>query len=145
MYILVVEDDHLQAQSVISSLEREFTDCKPDSISTEYEFRSRLPDIARNPPDLIVMDVMLRWTDPAPDQTRSPEDVTDKPHRAGFRCQELMASNEKTKNIPLILYTVLEKADIQHEFQKPIGSDVYMQKGADNTPLIRKIRERLKL
>jgi CheY-like chemotaxis protein len=142
MYILVVEDDSIQANLICSQLNRAFPDCRIRRIETEHEFRSHLVDIPQDPPDVIVLDIMLRWTDPAPDMPLWPEDVeAEGPNRAGFRCKEILARDVITKNIPVILYTVLEREDIAHEFARLLVGDInYVRKDDEFESLIREIR-----
>jgi CheY-like chemotaxis protein len=142
LHILVVEDDDIQEKSIMAQLRKEFRGNKVEAISTEHQFRAELPRIADRPPDVVVMDVMLRWTDPSRNMPPRDEDVRrEGPNRAGFRCKKLLASRESTRNIPVILYTVLEKADIGHELG-PKDDDTHLLKDANTVPqLVQKIRE----
>src|SRR5262245_16243553 len=117
MYILIVEDDHSQAELIEEALQKEAdlnsTIYEIRRVSTESQFRDQLNDIAERNPDVIVMDVMLRWTDPAPDMKAPPDDILKEGcFRAGVRNAWLLAGNESTKRIPVILYTMLEKIDL---------------------------------
>jgi CheY-like chemotaxis protein len=142
LHILVVEDDEIQEESILPQLRREFPHDQVRAISTEYQFRAEMPELVTDPPDVVVMDVMLRWTDPSPNMPPRDEDVArEGPNRAGFRCKKLLASQARTRNVPVILYTVLERADISHELGPP-GSDIYLLKDANTVPLlVDKIRE----
>ncbi len=70
MRVLIVEDDYLEEDLVRGILKRIFKipDEEIRTISTEGQFRSDIDAIAKSgtPPDLVIMDVMMRWTDPAP-------------------------------------------------------------------------------
>lgn len=139
MSILVVEDDDIQADLILPNLKRAFRQDTIDLIRTEYEFRDHLDKIRKNPPDVIVIDIMLRWTDPSEDMPPRPEEVRrEGPNRAGFRCKKILAEEEGTKHIPVILYTVLADGDIEHELA---SGDVYLNKDDDFSPLIQLIRE----
>ncbi|MGB8508129.1 MAG: hypothetical protein WCD76_06980 [Pyrinomonadaceae bacterium] len=140
--ILVVEDDDIQAKQILGQLRKQFPRDHVSAISTEHQFRAALPNIADRPPDVVVMDVMLRWTDPSRNMPPRDEDVRrEGPNRAGFRCKNLLAAGERTRNVPVILYTVLEREDISHELHHE-GSDIYLLKDADTVPqLVDKIRE----
>ena len=61
------EDDPEDEYAVSEAIEGRFQ-VKPEVIRTESGFFTALEDISANPPDIIVLDVMLRWTDPSPDQ-----------------------------------------------------------------------------
>ncbi|MBI4257158.1 hypothetical protein HY626_03845 [Candidatus Uhrbacteria bacterium] len=140
MKILVVEDDHLQRDWIRQQLQQELN-AQIDVIKTELDFRSRLEEITKNPPDVIIMDIMLRWTDPNPAMEPQPEDVKMEGFfRAGLRCEKLLASDERTKNIPVILYTVLANSDLGDKIKK-LGQNIfYVPKDSDIRPLARWIR-----
>ncbi|MGB8508127.1 MAG: response regulator [Pyrinomonadaceae bacterium] len=142
MRILVVEDDHLQAEDICPRLREAFGGCEVDLIKTESEFRLQLEAIAAAPPDVVVLDMMLRWADPSPDETKAPEDVKLEGYfYAGVRCARLLAERESTKGVPVILYTVLEPVDVQQVKERLSPSTRYLRKQSDLTPLIDLIRE----
>lgn len=142
MYILIVEDDHLQAELIEEALLKE-TDLGSETsvrrLSTERQFREYLPEITTRKPDVIVMDVMLRWTDPSPDMQPPPEEIVKAGcFRAGLRNAKLLAQNENTKNIPIILYTMLERIDLG-ETPELMGI-TYLPKDSELIPLVQAIR-----
>lgn len=136
MNILLVEDIELQEQWLRDELSRAFR-CEPIWIQTESEFRSRLDEIEARPPDVAVIDVMLKWADPSPDSPPAPPEWDR--HKAGLHCQELLSSREKTRNMPVILYTVLDATDLRSEELPPNVS--LLNKDSDPEPLIKRIRE----
>ena len=87
--ILIVEDDHLQSEWIEIEIKKHFPGVQVEKIATEYDFRIKLEDVKKNPPDIILIDVMLRWTDPSPNMIHAPKDVKeDGGHfHAGFRCE----------------------------------------------------------
>ena len=141
-YILVVEDDHLQEGPLVDQINDAFPDGKVSSIYTEQEFRESLTELRGEAPDLVIMDVMLRWADPRPGNADPPEEVArDGFYRAGLRCAELIAADDKLHVIPVILYTILEKEDLQRQ-GKPLPANVtYLRKSADLDVLVRKVHE----
>lgn len=143
MRILLVEDDIIQSDLICEALGQEFPTGEVELIKTEHEFRSRLHDKGWRAPDIIIMDVMLRWTDPSPEQPPSPADVREEGHyRAGFRCRKLLSEHRRTKDVPVILYTVLDHADISHELQDiTIGEVQYLRKESSAVPLMRSVRK----
>jgi hypothetical protein len=142
MNMLVIEDDYLQANWIQENLLKAFPGSKIEHIATELDFRSKIDSLVKHPPAVIIMDVMLRWTDPSPDMTPPPEDVIrGKFHRAGVRCKKLLLEHNATKDIPLILYSVLEAADLQKEIQELGSTLVHVPKESDPWSLIAKIRE----
>jgi hypothetical protein len=98
------------------------------------------------------MDVMLRWTYPSENMPDWPEDVEKEGfYTAGFRCEELLSSKDELKNIPLIFYTVLERADLKERYEFLPGSPslltktgraylqkprAYLRKSLESEPLI---------
>src|ERR1017187_3901603 len=114
MKILIVEDEKLQAQWLTENLVQAFPGSSIESFGTESTFVSHFEDIAAAPPDVIVMDVMLRWADPTSDLQMPPDEVQHEGlFRAGLRCKSLLANDERTRDIPVVLHTVLERADLQ--------------------------------
>lgn len=147
MKILVIEDDHLQAEWICKNLEQAFRGDKIDRITMEMEFRSHFDEIANDPPDVVIMDVMLRWADPSPDLKPPPDDVKKGGfYRAGLRCTRILAQDKRTEDIPVILYTVLEHNDLQQnnfeaDLQDLLKKAVHLPKEANLAPLIQAIRK----
>lgn len=114
--ILAVEDDYLYVEWLRDIIEANIG-ASLDVISTELGFRTRFADLAAKPPDIILMDIMLRWTDPSPDMVRPPAGLGTF-HRAGLRCLHLLRGDQQTRNIPVILYSVLEESDIAEDLKE---------------------------
>jgi CheY-like chemotaxis protein len=134
--ILLVEDDALFADSLKEELVKAFQGVTVETIPTESRFRQSLPDIERSPPSVIVIDVMLRWDDPRPDMPAPPSDVEEEGfYTAGLRCQTLLASNSRTKQIPVILYTILDPGDVERAAGGPLPGVRVLKKAEDMTPL----------
>jgi CheY-like chemotaxis protein len=112
LQILVLEDDHLQAQDLKTELERLDLDVDVQIIDSEHGFMKALPQIQANPPDLAILDRMVRWAHPSPDMPAPPEADWD-PEHAGLRCAELLQADKLTKSTKILLYSVLgEDGDI---------------------------------
>jgi CheY-like chemotaxis protein len=141
MNILIVEDDYFQATSIRESLEEAFPGVEISLIKTESSFRSGLESITNNPPDVVIMDMMVRWADPSPDPPHIPHEVRAEGfYRAGLRCQKLLEQNEATAKIPIIVYSVLGREDLHEDLRGTPRNVIYLSKGADSKPLIRLIR-----
>ena len=109
MYVLIVEDDNSQYDFIKEALQEMKFVTRNEWMRTESEFNERLEEVAADKPDVIVMDIMLRWTDPAPEmKPPPPEVIRDKFYRAGFRCVKKLGANPRTGDIPIIVYSVLE-------------------------------------
>jgi CheY-like chemotaxis protein len=142
MYILVVEDDKVQADLILSKLRYAFPRDRIEHFRTEHEFQSRIDKVITDPPDVVVMDVMLRWTAPSPNLPEQPDDVRQGGVlRAGFRCKKLLARHDETKNIPVIFYSVLTENDLRNEIQP---NDVYLLKDAEKADLVDIICQQIK-
>ena len=71
-YFLVVEDDPAQAEALEKALRRRFRRHDVLVVETESEFRQGLAEITKHPPDVAIIDVILRWSDPEPPHPRAP-------------------------------------------------------------------------
>lgn len=146
MNILLVEDDYIQAEWIHRTLEDAFPGVNVSHIETEFKFRSSLAAITNNPPDIVILDVMLRWDDPGPQLQPAPPDVTSEGfYRAGLRCQKLLAQSNPTSTIPVILYTVLERADLAADLEGLPNNVIHLRKDSDQGSLIRLMRSWLQI
>lgn len=142
MKLLIVEDDHLQAEWISEKLSEAMPNAEITCIRTESQFRRNFEDIASSAPEVVLMDVMLRWADVSLDIPEPPEDVIkEKFYRAGLRCQRLLAEDERTARIPIVFYTVLERTDLRNELANLPTQVQYLAKHSDIAPLIHKIEE----
>ena len=120
MSIWLVEDDPLQAKSILRVLEENFPGEDLRHIKTERQFEEALASVQQPRPSVIVMDVMLPWTEVS--ITPSGEVVAEKPpegynnhggiYRAGMRCVKRLQENEKMRPVPVVLLTVLTEGDL---------------------------------
>jgi CheY-like chemotaxis protein len=111
MRILLVEDDWIQEESIRDEIHVAFPGSTVESFCTELEFRENLERLRAEPPDLIILDMMIRWTDPSPELDESP--VQFDPHLAGLRCKQLL--NEFCKDVPIVFHTILTIEDVNKE------------------------------
>ncbi len=137
MNILLLEDDHLQADWIRSEFEREFR-AAVRVVRTELEFRDLVPELAESPPDVAVLDVIVRWTDPAPDMRKRSEDTNAGPSRAGVRCARLLS--QRCPKVPIILYTVLERSDLEDDLAGVSAKLIVLSKESRPKPLLDFIR-----
>jgi CheY-like chemotaxis protein len=140
-YIVVVEDDHLEEGPLGEYLAGAFEGADVLTMATECEFRESLPRLRTRVPDLVVMDVMLRWSSPSPHPVDPPADVVRSGYyRAGLRCARLLADDEQLRAVPVILYTILERSDLERDGETLPANSVYVSKSADLESLRRRIR-----
>src|SRR5690348_2830914 len=101
---VVVEDDHLQKGPLEDRLRMTFPGADVSVLSSEHQFRDFLPALRSSPPDLVLMDVMLRWSLPAPNAPEPPPDVAEGGYyRAGLRCAHLLLDDEQLHHVPVVL------------------------------------------
>src|SRR5690349_1085902 len=99
MRILLLEDDHRQVEYSHKQIESALPQAIVDPVNSEYEFRQKMDSIGLQPPDVIVIDVMLRWTDPAPEMPARPPDVEQEGfYTAGLRCAKLLQGDPRTRH-----------------------------------------------
>jgi CheY-like chemotaxis protein len=139
--IYLVEDDYLQADSIITELTGGIPNLEIRRITTEAEFRERFSEIEHDLPVAVIMDVMLPWTEPSPEPPAVPLEVQENGfYRAGVRCAKLLLDSQTTK-IPIILYTVLEHEDLHHELELQHPRLTHVRKESDSTKLLSKLRQ----
>lgn len=113
MKFVVLEDNRFQADAVADAIIHEFGVCQADIdvIRTEHEFRSRIDQIIADKPTVFILDMLVRWTDPAPEMPDRPQEVKEEGfYLAGLRCAKLL--REKSSDTPVILHTVIERAEL---------------------------------
>ena len=136
--VLLLEDDHLQRKDVQQALEKGLG-AAVETKTTESEFRRDFEEIASNPPDVAVLDVMVRWANPSRDMPAAPQEVTDNPEKAGIRCARELRDDARTKAVKVILYSVLGNEDMGDE---PLPDDVIgVVKETDFANLLEKVKE----
>jgi DNA-binding NarL/FixJ family response regulator len=141
-FIVVVEDDHLQDAPLREMLRDQFPAARIESVSTERDFRGQLDGYRTDPPDIVIMDVMMRWAHPRLGDPPPPDDVLEGGYRrAGIRCVELMAREPTLCEVPVIYYTILERSDLERDAKALTGNVFLLRKSSDRQPLTRKIRE----
>jgi CheY-like chemotaxis protein len=141
---MIVEDDHFQADFLEGSLKRNFEEIEVDRITTENEFRARFAEIERAPPDLVTLDIMLRWADPEPGMREPPKQVlSDGFYRAGLRCLRSLLESQQTRKVPVIIYSVLNREDLTTEIKEAPPNVLYLQKDSDDQQLVWHIRSLL--
>src|SRR3984885_11823607 len=138
MKVLIDEDNTVQADWTQDLLMKKFPAWEIQHVETESEFRSQLPDLQRAIPDLILMDVMLKWCHDSFDMKKCdiPDDERKRFFRAGFRCLKMLLDDSRTANIPVIMYTSLSPASLPELSGLP-STVAYLQKDSDSDSLFR--------
>jgi len=145
MKVLLVEDDYLQAESLINDFEEAFKDIEVRRVKTERQFRSEIQEIESFAPDLIILDIMLRWGAPFSEEQLLPEGMEDIGHwRAGFRCLEIISNSKELYNTPVILHSVLAREDIKEELNGLPKHVLVCRKSPSTEELFKFVRSALK-
>lgn len=146
--ILVLEDDYRTAESLEEAIASELAEFHPEVevLGTEAEFvLNWLPEFkkgSKQRPDVIVIDVMLRWTDPAPAQPVPPPEVIEGGFaRAGLRCYGLIQGEHALSRSKVILFTNLDEKDMSSLGGKPSGL-LFIPKGQEDA-ILRPLRSAL--
>lgn len=145
-YIVIVEDDHLQSESLHEYLSSAIIGADIEIIHTELEFRQRLPALRERVPDVMIIDVMLKWTFPALHALPAPKEVEKEGYyRAGLRCARLLTDDSRLSRVPLVLYTILERSDdLERGGEVLPANSTYVGKNTELDVLSRKVRALLK-
>jgi len=139
--ILVVEDDWLLAEHLLGEFREHLHSVRVRCVGTESEFYELLPAIRATPPDLIILDIMLRWADPSEKMPEPPDEARSSgPWRAGLRCYAALQATTETQRTPTIFYSVLERADVSELVHSLPPHVLFLQKRADTSELLTYIR-----
>ena len=143
-HIVLVEDDPLQVEDLTALLEKAFPGAHVECLDTESRFYDWLDRHLESVPDIFVIDIMLRWTDPGPKMKPPPDDVKlGGIQLAGFRCEKRLAVTPQMRDVPVVFFSVLEEKDVEREIagHRPIVR--FLWKGSQMT-LVEMIRSALK-
>jgi hypothetical protein len=112
--IVNLEDDEPFWELMEEALKEAFPKAEFEWVPCESDFYARLPTFESSPPDVFVLDVMVKWADPSEEMPVPPKDVREEGYyRAGVRCRERLSRLPGTAKTPVILYTVLERSDME--------------------------------
>jgi DNA-binding response OmpR family regulator len=148
MSIWLVEDDPSQAELILGALRDALPKEEFRHIKTERGFFEALDDSALDLPSVIILDVMLPWTElrllPSGELDRGAlpagYDEDGGFYRAGVRCLEEVRRRENTRSIPVIWLTVLTNGDLSAELGRFSGRVVYVSKREKPEKLIATVR-----
>lgn len=140
MKILLVEDDPHQASDISSELRRlagEHLDI--EVLTSEHDFLRRLS--AGAPPDVLVLDVNLRWcTQRRGAIVPPPSEVNQAgPRSAGLRCLVAARNEDAWRKVPTILHTVRDGEKLRASGFKERVLDRYVRKSDDLAPVVHEI------
>jgi CheY-like chemotaxis protein len=118
--ILLVDDNEQNLELLLAYMED--LGCK---LQTARDGREALESVDREPPDLILLDVMM-------------------PHMSGFQACKILKSNPATRKIPVVMVTALNEVS-DAERAKELEADDFLTKPVNRAELITRVRAMLKV
>jgi CheY-like chemotaxis protein len=145
MRIMVVEDNSLQAKELRRTLAEEFPDATLEWIASESSLLDWVQSSASEVPDVIVMDIMLRWAIATENfQDPPPEVVSQGYYAAGLRCTQRVLQTKRVADVPIVLYSVLNNVDLKGKLDALPDHVGFVVKGLTFSPLFSEIRRLLR-
>ena len=135
--IVLLEDDSIQQAAIKVWLQEAFPKASIQLFSNESSFCAWL-ETETTAPDLAILDVMVRWSDPGSERPEEPEDVQQEGSAlAGIRCAMRLRQIPLKAKVPVIFYTVFNREDFVSDIGK-LG--LLLTKSSDPKPLIEAAR-----
>lgn len=120
--VLVVEDDHLDAEGIIEALRAALPGVRTMRIASEWEFQSRFQEIVDFSPDLVTLDIMLPWC--------HPNEVEDAPpprgevRQAGIRLWETIRDDPGTQETQVMVCSHVDHQTVK-AYLDPVPARVH--------------------
>jgi hypothetical protein len=144
MRIVSLEDDEPFWELLRKALIEEFPDAEVLWLHTESEFCDTMQEFGAKQPNIFLLDVMVKWADPAENMPQPPYDVReDGYYRAGLRCRKRLQDNPATSRIPAVLFTVLEQSDIESLIGELPANTAFISKSDNFRELIETIKSKI--
>jgi CheY-like chemotaxis protein len=117
MKVIVLEDDPFAAESIERMIRTECPNAEVLIIGTELEFYRAYEQFAMHKPALVLLDIRVPWTSAELSAIDPPDNYNESGgmRRAGLRCCRLLLSDQRTRDIQVILTSYLEDRDVRHE------------------------------
>lgn len=134
---LLVEDNWQHADIVKEWLEDQFSGSVVRKMRTAKEFHDAFEEIVLDPPDVIILDVMVQYTDADDEDLR--DEIADEQDMftAGARCYDKLASRDLAGRA--IVYSVIREEDLRKQHLDYLLS-AYVQKRPDKENLLGAIK-----
>jgi len=131
--VLIIEDDSIQARRLEELVLRYYPGIAVDRISTELVFLQRFPAMRNSEYRVSLVDMMLRWTDPAPQMEPPPREIVEEGFFVGgLRCRRKLLE----KQIPSIIFTVHNSESFPQLQEEGVE---FLQKGPSYEPVLKKL------
>jgi CheY-like chemotaxis protein len=117
--LLIVEDDPFAAAGLRSQFKTEFREVEIKVVTSESQFLEDFKYIEQFEPDLIMLDIMLRWSNARINRSLAmPREIKSTSfYRAGFRCLKLLSESEGLKDVPVIIHSILGRDELTEELK----------------------------
>lgn len=120
--VLIIEDDPIYADMLQLTLKREFRDVETRLITSEKQFREDFQEIESYRPDLVFLDILLRWSNARLEAIRPSSAGSHGFYRSGLRCLRSMQESNELREIPVIIHSILTRDDLKDELnQLPVN------------------------
>jgi len=145
MKIILVEDNHFFVQRIREDLFKKIKNLNLVQIQTELEFRKNIENIISPTPDLIIVDVMLRWTNPSPSMELPPNEILEEGlFSAGIRCKEILLQHKINEEVPILIISALDDVVLDQEKLTMEKNVFFHEKNLNSKSLINRIISLLK-
>jgi len=124
MRVLIIEDNHYHAEALKEKLFNHFQEIEIGVFGTEYDTYNNMGILEKSGLDIIILDMILPWCNPMSNMPEAPEGY-DSPYNAGIRCMSIFLNNSNFKNVPIIIYSVLDRKRLMDDL-KTIPSNVFI-------------------
>ena len=142
--ILLVEDEYLFASVIRADVMEEFPSgtVKITILTTESQFNHRFKEgVAAEPVDVVILDVMIRWTSPDQPEPKSDEALAKGYYTAGIRCLEKLRARKDTAHVPVIIHSNLSREETEQKLEGVSKGDLQIiPKSGDRQPLLKALQ-----
>lgn len=144
MRIVLVEDDALQAREIRDFLAKNLPETSVDWLPSESAFYDALRQYESQPPDLFILDVILRWATVEEVMPPVPEEVAEEGrYEAGLRCVRKLCNLTALSRVPVIIYTVQDPPRVATTLAGLPPHILYLHKSPDIGELLIHVRSLL--
>jgi CheY-like chemotaxis protein len=140
MRVVLVEDDYLEAGQIRDVLNEQYARVDLVEYATELDFVAALPTLGENPPDLVIMDVMLPRQRASTNVVAPPEERRGEPLRSGIRLLAKLQQSAKLRGVPVIIHSALPWQDLETDLFNRPDHVIFVQKSATSSQLMVVVR-----
>jgi DNA-binding NarL/FixJ family response regulator len=141
MKVVLIEDDYLEAGQIKDLLGQQYQGVDIVDIATESDFVAAIPALEEDPPDLVVMDIMIPRHRPSLNIVAPPEeDVDHLSLRTGIRLLGMLQGNARLRNVPVIIHSALAWHDLEADLSNRPNHVLFVHKGAAPLELMAVLR-----